>query len=85
MALKRCDRFRFDYFLRSCSSENLGKRIEQLMRMAERENTEYEKKRSAMDESRRKVRREGVDGEAVGRKVRRVGRVDESPSKQEAR
>lgn len=67
MALKRCDRFRFDYFLRSCSSENLGKRIEQLMRMAERENTEYEKKRSAMDESRRKVRREGVDAEAVGR------------------
>ena len=24
MAIRRCDRFRFDYFLRSCSAENLG-------------------------------------------------------------
>ena len=35
MAIRRCDRFRFDYFLRSCTADNLGKRCEQLMRAAE--------------------------------------------------
>jgi hypothetical protein len=37
MAIRRCDRFRFDYFLRSCTADNLGKRCEQLMRAAESE------------------------------------------------
>jgi len=44
-SIRRCERFRFDYFLQSCSSETLGKRCEMLMRSAERELLEIDKKR----------------------------------------
>jgi len=64
MALRKCDRFRFDYFLRSCSSEQLAKRCEQLMRSAEKENSEYEKKKQASEENRKRERDERLMDEA---------------------
>ena len=45
-SIRRCDKFRFDYFLQSCSVETLGKRCETLMRAAERELNEMEKKKT---------------------------------------
>jgi SWI/SNF-related matrix-associated actin-dependent regulator of chromatin subfamily A member 5 len=47
-SIRRCERFRFDYFLQSCSSETLGKRCEMLMRSAERELLEIDKKRQQL-------------------------------------
>jgi hypothetical protein len=44
-SIRRCERFRFDFYLQSCSAEVLGKRCELLMRSAERELSEIEKKR----------------------------------------
>jgi hypothetical protein len=46
-SIRRCEKFRFDYFLQSCSTEALGKRCESLMRAAERELNEMEKKRGS--------------------------------------
>jgi SLIDE len=43
-AIRRSGRFKFDYFLRSCSADTLGKRCEALMRAAEKENAEWEKR-----------------------------------------
>ena len=43
-SLRRCDRFRFDFYLQSCTSEMLGKRCELLMKAAERELQEKERK-----------------------------------------
>ncbi|CAN0505599.1 unnamed protein product, partial [Scytosiphon promiscuus] len=37
-------RFRFDYFLRSCSADALGKRCEALMKAAEKEDAEWHKR-----------------------------------------
>jgi SWI/SNF-related matrix-associated actin-dependent regulator of chromatin subfamily A member 5 len=45
-SLQRSDRFRFDSYLQSCSEEALGKRCELLMRSAERELAEIERKQS---------------------------------------
>jgi len=45
-SLQRSDRFRFDSYLQSCSEEALGKRCEMLMRSAERELCEIERKNS---------------------------------------
>jgi SWI/SNF-related matrix-associated actin-dependent regulator of chromatin subfamily A member 5 len=45
-SIRRCDLFRFDYFIQSCSAEAVGKRCETLMRAAERELIEIEKKES---------------------------------------
>lgn len=44
-SIRRCERFRFDYYLLSCSAETLGKRCEALMRMAEKELIEADKKK----------------------------------------
>jgi len=44
-SVRRCERFRFDFYLQSCSAEVLGKRCETLMRSAERELVEIERKR----------------------------------------
>jgi len=44
-SVRRCERFRFDFYLQSCSAEVLGKRCETLMRSAERELAEIERKR----------------------------------------
>jgi SWI/SNF-related matrix-associated actin-dependent regulator of chromatin subfamily A member 5 len=44
-SIRRCERFRFDYYLLSCSAETLGKRCEALMRMAEKELAEIDKKK----------------------------------------
>ena len=49
-SIRRCERFRFDFYLQSCSAEALGKRCEALMRSAERELSEIEKKRQAADQ-----------------------------------
>lgn len=38
------NRFRFDYFLRSCSADALGKRCEALMKAAEKEDAEWHKR-----------------------------------------
>ena len=43
-SLQRSDRFRFDSYLQSCSEDALGKRCELLMRSAERELAEIERK-----------------------------------------
>jgi hypothetical protein len=48
-SIRRCDRFRFDFYLQSCSAEILGKRCELLMRAAERELSEMERKKQAAD------------------------------------
>ena len=48
-SIRRCERFRFNYYLLSCSAEALGKRCEALMRAAEREITEIDKKQQAVD------------------------------------
>ena len=45
-SIRRCERFRFDYYLLSCSAETLGKRCESLMRMAEKELAEMDKKKT---------------------------------------
>ncbi len=46
-SIRRCEKFRFDYFIQSCSSDALGKRCEQLMKAAERELVELERKGGA--------------------------------------
>lgn len=46
-SIRRCERFRFDFYLQSCSAETLGKRCELLMRAAERELLEIERKRQS--------------------------------------
>jgi SWI/SNF-related matrix-associated actin-dependent regulator of chromatin subfamily A member 5 len=46
-SIRRCERFRFDFYLQSCSAETLGKRCELLMRSAERELLEIERKRQS--------------------------------------
>ncbi|CAM9610593.1 unnamed protein product [Ascophyllum nodosum] len=43
-AIRRSARFRFDYFLRSCSADALGKRCEALMKAAEKEDSEWHKR-----------------------------------------
>lgn len=48
-SIRRCEVFRFDFYLQSCSSEALGKRCEILMRSAERELAEIERKRQAAE------------------------------------
>jgi SWI/SNF-related matrix-associated actin-dependent regulator of chromatin subfamily A member 5 len=48
-SIRRCERFRFNYYLLSCSAEALGKRCEALMRAAEREMTEIDKKQQAVE------------------------------------
>lgn len=46
-SIRRCERFRFDFYLQSCTSDALGKRCELLMRSAERELAEIERKNQA--------------------------------------
>lgn len=48
-SIRRCERFRFDFYLQSLSSEVIGKRCETLMKSAERELAEIERKRQAAD------------------------------------
>lgn len=48
-SIRRCDRFRFDFYIQACTAEALGKRCEVLMRAAEREVNEVEKKKQAVD------------------------------------
>ena len=48
-SIRRCERFRFDFYLQSCSADALGKRCEMLMRAAERELAEIERKKQAAD------------------------------------
>jgi SWI/SNF-related matrix-associated actin-dependent regulator of chromatin subfamily A member 5 len=48
-SIRRCERFRFDFYLQSCSADALGKRCELLMRAAERELAEIERKKQAAD------------------------------------
>eukprot|EP01038_Epipyxis_sp_PR26KG_P008238 gene8238-11148_t len=48
-SVRRCERFRFDFYLQSCSAEALGKRCELLMKSAERELIEIERKRQTVD------------------------------------
>merc|ERR1711968_118061 len=43
-SITKCDKFKFDYYLNSCSSDAIGKRCETLMRSAERELQERQKK-----------------------------------------
>mmetsp|Transcript_9123 Transcript_9123/g.8154 ORF Transcript_9123/g.8154 Transcript_9123/m.8154 type:complete len:1404 (-) Transcript_9123:63-4274(-) len=50
-SIRRCERFRFDFYLQSCSAEALGKRCEMLMRSAERELAEIERKKLVSDNS----------------------------------
>ena len=90
MAIRRCDRFRFDYFLRSCSAENLGKRCEQLMRAAEKENSEYERKRQAVDEGRKKEREDRLLEDSKREKEdeerrKRLTEIDQKLSEEEGK
>jgi hypothetical protein len=48
-SVRRCERFRFDFYLQSCSADALGKRCEMLMRSAERELIEIERKRQVAE------------------------------------
>ena len=48
-SIRKCERFRFDYYLLSCSADALGKRCEALMKSAEKELMEIERKRMAAD------------------------------------
>jgi len=48
-SIRRCERFRFDFYLQSCSAETLGKRCENLMKAAERELIEIERKKNVVD------------------------------------
>ena len=48
-SIRRSERFRFDFYLQSCTAETLGKRCELLMRSLEREMAEVERKRQAAD------------------------------------
>eukprot|EP00981_Chlorochromonas_danica_P005429 scaffold1091_cov164-Ochromonas_danica.AAC.52 len=48
-SVRRCERFRFDFYLQSCSAEAIGKRCELLMRSAERELLEIERKKQSGD------------------------------------
>jgi len=51
-AVRRSEKFRFDFFLQSCSEENLARRCEALMKAAQRELTDLEaKKAQALEES----------------------------------
>merc|ERR1711871_252016 len=43
-SITKCDKFKFDYYLNSCSSEVISKRCETLMKSAERELQERQKK-----------------------------------------
>ena len=43
-SITKCDKFKFDYYLNSCSSDAIGKRCETLMKSAERELQERLKK-----------------------------------------
>jgi len=49
-AVRRCEKFRFDFFLQSCSEEILARRCEALMKAAQRELTELESKKAAAAE-----------------------------------
>jgi hypothetical protein len=49
-SVRRCERFRFDFYLQSCSADALGKRCELLMRSAERELNEIERKKQVADQ-----------------------------------
>lgn len=46
-SIRRCERFRFDYYLLSCTADVIGKRCEALMRAAEKELIELDKKSAA--------------------------------------
>lgn len=48
-SMRRCDRFRFDFYIQACTAEALGKRCELLMRAAEREVNEIEKRKQAVE------------------------------------
>jgi SWI/SNF-related matrix-associated actin-dependent regulator of chromatin subfamily A member 5 len=89
-AIRRCDRFRFDYFLRSCSAENLGKRCEQLMRAAEKENAEYERKRQAVEENRRREREDRLQEDTKREKEdsdkkRKIGELEVKIAEEDAK
>ena len=64
--MRRCERFRFDFYLQSCSADALGKRCELLMRSAERELLEIERKRQAAD---------APNGTTVASKLKSAGDV----------
>jgi len=44
LAIRRCDKFRFSFYIRAMSAESIGKRCEQLMRACEREVEAIQKK-----------------------------------------
>jgi len=46
-SIRRSEHFRFDFYLQSCSAENLGKRCETLMKAAERELEEIKRKKAS--------------------------------------
>lgn len=48
-SIRRCERFRFDFYLQSCSTETIGKRCELLMKSAERELIEIERKKQLLE------------------------------------
>ena len=47
LAIRRCDKFRFSFYIRAMSAESIGKRCEQLMRACEREVEAIQKKVSS--------------------------------------
>jgi hypothetical protein len=56
--VRACDLFRFDFYLRSLSAAELGKRCETLMREAAKELVELEKRSGAQDDLKAKLRAE---------------------------
>lgn len=64
MAIRRHPNFRFDYFLRSLPSELIGRRCEQLMKAAEKEVEQLERKaREDAGMITEEEKKEGSDGE----------------------
>ena len=49
-SIRRSEHFRFDFYLQSCTAEALGKRCEALMRAAEREVLEIDRKKASADQ-----------------------------------
>lgn len=44
LAIRRCDKFRFNYYLRAMSTDTIARRVEQLMRASEREVEQLQKR-----------------------------------------
>ncbi|CAM9180317.1 unnamed protein product, partial [Phaeothamnion confervicola] len=81
-AIRRSDRFRFDYFLRSCNAADLGKRCEALMKAAEKENLEWDKRQNQLSHDRRdQSEREAEEERRVAEERERASKLGDFQSR----